>query len=100
MNGGWGLEIGGWGLVNWSPRHRVGGTRFRVLTRGLVIRGWGMVPALAGRAYARIGYWAPQLRDALSRGLVIGAVAWGPGAAHHLSGGTIECRFARSLQNN
>ena len=46
-----------------------------------------------------IGYWAPQLRDALSRGLVIGAVAWGPGAAHHLSGGTIGCRLARSLQN-
>ena len=28
MNGGWGLEIGGWGLVNWSPRLR------DTLTRG------------------------------------------------------------------
>ena len=35
------LVVGDWGMVNGSracgTRHRMGGTRFRVLTRGLVI---------------------------------------------------------------
>ena len=36
-----------------GTRHRMGGTRFRVLTRGLGIGGWGLVN----------GYWGLGIRE-------------------------------------
>ena len=87
-------------IGEWSPRLR------DALTRGLGIGDWGIV---VGEVFTHAKGAKPRQEprpsrgrygvETHTRGLVIGAVAWGPGAAHHLSGGTIGCRFARSLQN-